>query len=1200
MPVNINFTNRKCGEILSEIRSVSSNPREQGNHFELLFQKAALLIPELEVKSITTWAESRISDHLSGIDDGIDLVAETTKGSKVAIQCKFYAENHKVSKSDIKDFIAAAEQAQDKEGFSLRWFVATSECNNIAEGLLKRHGIRIIDFREHLDLTITDQERPTRKPWKLQQEAIDAVHEGFIESGHNRGKLIMACGTGKTFTALRIAEKVAPGDARILFIAPSIALVAQARREWLRNSMRQLACTVICSDKTAGRPDEDIDTTEISCEVTTVPEKIAADLTGKVPKGTTRVCFCTYQSLNKLCEAQHKFGAPKFDLALVDEAHRTTGYLDDDRRSLFQLIHTEDKIKADKRLYMTATPRIYDTSNKKTDDDAHIVDMNNADTYGTEFYRLTFKKSVDNGLLCDYRVIALGITEDSMSPNLKNILLRLNDEISGTGKAADEQALLSLGAIALAINGIVTGENTPGVLLRTIAYASNIRRSMWFAQALTDSQVKSWITRAKRQDSNTQTKALSINAEHLDGRNNALHRNVALRRLNNDASTETPQLITNAKLFTEGIDVPALNAIAFLDPRQSKVDTIQAVGRVMRRDDDSGKTIGYIVVPVILPPGANLIDTLNEQQSRFKTLGAVLRALQSHDERLYTELTERLTFATMERDRPQSDGPEPEDYTPVQGSLLDEEAKQAIYAQIAKKTGIAQRGKIIADAIAQAIEIASRLFMQECVTDIIARTIGTPGDNEKESCKTAALLIANACIMHKRLEETGNLGVMPSIENANRKPDPISVLRAAWEAILIKDYEPIFQDACALLANLPHDNKSISTAIKRLIQCAIDNATSLNDLGFDHAGPLYHKVLGNAQSDGAFYTKNISAYLLAGLAFDDDFIDWSDPDAIKNLKIVDPACGTGTLLMAALQVIKRQASKYQSLEESEINLLHRQLVENSIYGFDINKYSVQLAACNLTIGAPNTDYGQINLHTLQHGPVPDTDATNPDNVRHGTLEKLLNNTMEDMLIPPPELCGTSVTSLKTSRVTMPDQFDVVIYNPPFTETSKQGKKHNVAIKKAMGDRLRIIRSSLEGKDISASSAINKGSIQPYFTPLANGLVSKENGKLAKIIPATMCISENGRVQRKYIANNFHVDLIVTSHDPKHINFSENTKIHECLVIGSRNKDNNSPTRFIQLAKYPNNVEETDELVRSILHNVEGGGAIQRCYGQLTE
>lgn len=1175
MPTRIKFANRSVKDILADIRAITSSERDKGTAFEELVCKVAPHIAELEVAKIQPWAQWSGQSELAGInakDTGIDLVATLKDGNEVAVQCKCYTEDHKVGKRDIQSFIAGSMPGI----FNLRWVVATNEHSENASKLIGEHKIRMIDFREYLNLKLDTAPKPARQPWRLQQEAIDAVIQGFNESGQQRGRLIMACGTGKTFTSLQIAAQLAPRNANILFIAPSIALVAQARREWLEHTTRNIHCTVICSDRTTGRnKTEDISTTELSCEVTTDPAQIAAQLKTRIDSNAARVVFCTYQSLGKLAEAQSDPEVPQFDLALVDEAHRTTGYLDEDRTGLFQIIHNAQKIRAAKRLYMTATPRIYERDPKKKQEHAHIVDMNDEEVYGREFYRLSFKKAVENGMLCDYRVIALGLTEDTMANDLTDTLMRLNDDIGGVGKAADAQSFLALGAIALAVNGIVQGANPPGVLARTIAYASNIRRSKWIARALDEAQMKNWINAAGKKQN---ARALPIQSKHLDGTSTSVQRNAALRALNYDATEQNPRLITNAQLFTEGVDVPALNAIAFLDPRQSKVDTIQAVGRVMRKSE--GKSLGYIVVPVILPPNADILDTLERDLSRFKSLGNVLSALQSHDERLYTELTDRLTFNTINRYEYNSERPPSTDYEPaVQQSLLDEDAKQAIYAQIAKKIGIAQRGKIIADAITQAIEKAARLFKQEGATQIIADTIGTPSDNEDESCKTAALLIANACIMHKRLEQTGNLRGLPEIESANRVRDPSSVLVAAWYQILKKDYAPIFQDATALLEKLP-DNKSIKSAIITLIQCAIDNATTLNELGFDHAGPLYHKVLGTAQSDGAFYTKNLSGYLLAGLAFDKDFMDWSDAEKVNKLRVIDPACGTGTLLMAALNIIKKRATKAQNLNEEEQNALHKQLVENGIYGLDINKYSVQLAACNLTIGAPNTDYERMNLYTLQHGPAKNRDGETYGHVRHGALEKLLDTNMHNMILEPPALYGGNIAR-EMSEVPIPTEFDVAIYNPPFTNTTKQGGRYTAETKKMMDKRLQSLKVYLGENDPDAAKAIAKGSIQPFFTPLINNLVSDKKGMFAKIIPATLCTAENPRGQRQYLAKNFHIEMVITSHDPKRINFSENTSIHECLVIGRRKQGNSKPTRFIQLAKYPDDVKATDKLIAAI-------------------
>ena len=195
--------------------------------------------------------------------------------------------------------------------------------------------------------------------------------------------------------------------------------------------------------------------------------------------------------------------------------------------------------------------------------------------------------------------------------------------------------------------------------------------------------------------------------------------------------------------------------------------------------------------------------------------------------------------------------------------------------------------------------------------------------------------------------------------------------------------------------------------------------------------------------------------------------------------------------------------------------------------------------------------------------------------------------MEKVMAPPPPLYGTSVANKVFSQVAMPEKFDVVIYNPPFTETRNQSQKFSKQTRAAMATRLQDIKATLQKRDPAAARAIAKRSIRPYFTPLTAGMV-KSGGKLAKIIPATACTSENGRAERQYIANNFHVEIVVTSHDPKRVNFSESTSIHECLVIGTRGGNaDNKPTRFIQLVAYPSNVSEVEALIDAIQKNSAG-------------
>ena len=324
--MNLDLAGRPSGRvILDRIRSESRDESEKGRWFEQLFMRIALQEPEFEIDGIWRWPDWPEREALTGLDGrdiGIDLVARRSSGDWVAIQCKCYEDRHTLGKGEIDKFLGGSQQPV----FCMRWIVATCRWGPNAERAIQNAHPQVtqIDFREFLDVQVEERDarRPVQEPWPLQEEAIEDVVNGL--SNHDRGRLIMACGTGKTFTALRIAEKIVVDGERILFAAPTIALVSQARREWLRQTTRELECIVVCSDPTAGgrNENEDIRISELECPVSTDPAEIALSLAGD---GPTRVVFCTYHSLGKVTEAQALDGTPAFDLAIADEAHRTTG-----------------------------------------------------------------------------------------------------------------------------------------------------------------------------------------------------------------------------------------------------------------------------------------------------------------------------------------------------------------------------------------------------------------------------------------------------------------------------------------------------------------------------------------------------------------------------------------------------------------------------------------------------------------------------------------------------------------------------------------------------------------------------------------------------------------------------------------------------------------------------------------------------------
>ena len=1062
-----------AGQVLERIRTQSRDETEKGRWFENLVKQVLLNRPEMEVEEVHRWSKWPDREELTGLDGrdlGTDLVARMQDGSWVAIQCKCHAREHRVPKSEIDSFLSHSQ----REPFALRWVIATSLWSSAAEVLLETpdRPVRRFDFMDwtHEIVAETAAKRPVRQPWALQTTAIADVVEGL--RNHERGRLVMACGTGKTFVALRVAEQTVPDGGAILFLAPSIALVSQARREWLRHTNRPLDSRVICSDNTAGgrNEDEDVRISELECPVTTDPAAIAAAL---ATAERTRVVFCTYQSLHQVSLAQRRHGAPTFDLTIADEAHRTTGIdstgtsdnglFAEDHFAAFQGVHHADLLASDRRLYMTATPRIYTAASKarRRQEGYTVVDMSDSVAYGPELHRLSFARAVEHDMLSDYRVIVLGVRDSAVTPGLRQQLVALGEEQEVRQgrkrgkfivKASDMMRVLGT---SLAINGVTEGDDLekPTRLLRTLGFANSIKSSRFYTEALDQPLVKRTTTIRKRKQDGDAAAALPLEVRHLDASHSALERNAALRELANASVERRAQMVCNVRLFTEGVDVPSLDAVVFMEPRDSQVDVVQAVGRVMRKAP--GKRFGYIVIPIAIEPGQDLADALEQGAEGYAAVGRVLRALQAHDGRLAEE---PLKFMQVYESGGNGnvDGEEWE-----QATLDIEQASEGIFAKVVNASGLGRPGLLVSQEIEAAVKSAAAVLVEAELERDLAEALGLAVDTDggaRGVCTIAALLLTNACLLHRRLCDVPHMGGLADLNAVGGSQDPRSVLTGAWHAILKRDYAPVFEPALAVMEALPF-NRAVMDAVRSLAECANRLADSLSELGYDHAGPLYHRILGSAKSDGAFYTRNVSAVLLAHLALSPNFADWSDPKAVAQLRIMDPACGTGTLLMAALQAVKTRVREATGEAAPDPVALHKILVEKALHGLDINRHGVQLAACNLTLGAPTVDYQRMNLYTVKHGPQPD------GTVAAGSLEVLRG---EDLFGVVQHLHAEHVNR-NEGRGFSQNGLDLVIMNPPFTANDKRGRKYGAEGTKRMQQhelsiRDAVLRRGLQGRE----------------------------------------------------------------------------------------------------------------------------------------
>ena len=629
-------SDRGFQSILDYIREVSSSEYRKGALFERLMREYFRIdrVYKQRFTNVYLWREWATLKGLDLTDRGIDLVAQEEDGGACAIQCKCYGFTTRVTKRAIDSFIAESS----RELYTSRIVVNTGEWTDSAEKARKGltpacNVISFVDLANRPidwpDLSCEDPEELRRQePFSMrqhQQEAFEAVVNGFNNS--DRGKMIMACGTGKTFTALRIAEEIASVGGRVLYLVPSIGLLSQAMREWAEQQEIPHSYIGICSDTTAGNNAEDAPIEELEIPVTTDLDAIAYALKTADENAMT-VVFCTYHSL-PLVEMAQGHGAPAFDIVFCDEAHRTTGVdSPDDDTSPFVLVHKDDRIHAKKRLYMTATSRLY-TENARARARHHnkeVFSMDDPEVYGGEFHRLPFSRAIEKGLLSDYKVVVLALYE----PGTDAVLQRYVGAGGSNINIADATKIIGCWRVLQRPEGKSRASDNIKPLTRVIAFNNTIANSKRLVKHW-DEFIESAIEHMPEAQRPT---SFQCETQHVDGKDKAFERKALIEWLK-DGTDAVCHILSNARCLSEGIDVPELDGIIFMTPRKSHVDIVQAVGRVMRKVE--GKEYGYIVLPVAIPAGTDPTNALNHNK-RFASVWEVLRALRSHDDRFNAEI----------------------------------------------------------------------------------------------------------------------------------------------------------------------------------------------------------------------------------------------------------------------------------------------------------------------------------------------------------------------------------------------------------------------------------------------------------------------------------------------------------------------------------------------------------------------------------
>ena len=1428
-----------------------SPKRSRGKWLEALTVQTAPFIKEWEVESAWLWADwpdrEKRFPNTTNLDVGIDAVAVRRDGRHIAIQCKArqFDDTRRAGSIGSGEISKFASPASNKF-WDENWIVTNGD-GGLASGAAQATAIRgkalkLVNITADLEserASWTSQDDPcahcdnpdgpdaVQTKSCMQREAIaESVRilrehadsdSGGIPRGEARGRIILPCGTGKTRISLRIVEELTPPGAVSVVLCPSIALVAQIRREYLQNAAVPMDVLAVCSDQTAGYDpkkesgrnatlDPTVDNSNVSANevkgrVTTDPAEIADWMRQTAPArdgaaAAVKVLIGTYQSSVRVSEALLSAGV-RASVLIADEAHRTAGLKRRNSKSAkasdaekrvrdFTVCHDRDRFPATYRVYQTATPRVYDGKRVLSNQNWVVRSMDDETTFGVELCRKSYVEAVNNGWLADYRIIALGVN-DAAAYGVANALAT-NTRSEGRRRLTTVDYMRGL-AFALAMGGAARGGggDDDDVDIRScIAFMNTVDKSKNMARDLQTDTVREWVKawlRDNRERADGRA-ASDYRLEHLDASSNAAARDTAKTRLAG-ADSDSPRAVLNVGIFGEGTDSPSLSAVAFLEPRKSPIDVVQAVGRAMRTSE--GKRMGYIICPILFPPAADPEKWLSASspEEGWQELGQILLALRAHDQRIEDELakllvlympepppSERVLIAVAGPDgdgvryaefegapgeaekaaermlngetaaevgaqriqesrapyngddgaseptrmlaaRKNADGSieirtdSPARNKPKAGEALGkvniekskkrareiinagkggtvvkigggkngggdagengggdtgenggggesetggvnggvksengggktengggktenggkkpaqlpldeswlEDYRSAIRVNLLTRSGLSgNRVTRDLNILEESVSEAARHLRADGLLPALNRHFGldrlkTAGGGKRaaDGCTVAALLMMNAAMLHQRIANGGWLPGVRDMSRIKNDKDAARTILRQWNVIMRHDFRPVLEPAVEAIEAVEETGRlaGLARALRHVAAEAERIAETYADMGADHAGPLFNRVMGNQASDGAFFTRPVAASLAARLTLDAvGETDWTSPAAWRDLKTVDPACGSGTLLAAILADMKRRA-KDAGANDDALAALQKIAVEETVKGLDINPVSLQLAASQLTAGNSRISYRRMGLHLMPYGP----DRDDPAKISSGTLEllgqKAIVSQRTELAFADDAIASQAVWD-PTADAELEDAVDaarnarIVIMNPPFTNRAKMGEKFPSETKRKLRERADAMETKLLQADPEMEDFVDKNSIAPLFVALADRFVGNENGVLTMINPTIALSNTSGLGERLILAQRWHIHTVLTCHQPGNVNMSQNTGLNESVIVMRRHDGPKPPTRFINLDRLPADESEVVDFHRCLADCEEG--LIANGWGEIT-